>query len=218
MKPSATSARLPTASPIDLPFSPAAERNAPPILALLQTWLPAQAHVLELASGSGQHAAHFAAAQPGWQWQPSEPQAALLPAIAARCAGLPNALRPLLLDVMAEAWPVPAASFDALYCANLLHIAPWPVTAALMRGAAACLRPGAVLVIYGPFVVEGEALAPSNADFDTDLRQRNPLWGLRALHDVARAAALAGLHLEERVAMPANNLLLRFRRGGDATG
>lgn len=208
----------PPASPVDLPHSPAAERNAPPILALLQAWLPGPARVLEMASGTGQHAAHFAAARPDWQWQPSEPQAALLPAIAARCAGLPNVLAPLPLDAMAEPWPVPAASFDALYSANLLHIAPWLVTAALMRGAAACLRPGAALVVYGPFVVEGEPLAPSNADFDADLRQRNPLWGLRALHDVAQAAEMAGLHLEERVTMPANNLLLRFRREGGAAG
>lgn len=207
---------LSPAGPVDLPHSPAAERNAPPILTLLQAWLPGPARVLELASGTGQHAAHFAAARPDWQWQPSEPQAVLLPAIAARCAGLPNALQPLPLDVMAAPWPAPVAAFDALFCANLLHISPWPVTAAVMRGAAACLVPGGVLVVYGPFVIEGEPLAPSNADFDADLRQRNAQWGLRHLHEVIHAARQAGLHLEERVAMPANNLLLRFRREGGA--
>ena len=107
-------------------------------------------------------------------------------------------------------WPVAAAGFDAVYVANLLHIAPWSVTPALMQGAARALRPGGVLVVYGPFVVDGETLAPSNAAFDADLRARNPLWGLRALHAVQAAAAQAGLVLAERRALPANNLLLKF--------
>lgn len=193
----------------DLPHSPAAERNAPHILLALQAWLPTPALVLEVASGTGQHAQHFAAAVPGWQWQPTEASAEPLMAIARRCAGLPGVRPPIVLDVMAR-WPVAAAGFDAVYVANLLHIAPWSVTPALMQGAARALRPGGVLVVYGPFVVDGETLAPSNAAFDADLRARNPLWGLRALHAVQAAAAQAGLVLAERRALPANNLLLKF--------
>lgn len=217
-----------------LPHSPAAERNAAPIAAVLAAWLPAQARaqarvrvrVLEVASGTGQHAAHIAAAQPGWDWQPTEAGAEALPFIAARCAGLVNVRAPLRLDVMAPTWPMAAAAadarsdaeidaafdaaFDLVYVANLLHIAPWACTPALMRGAARCLAPGGALCIYGPFVVEGEPLAPSNAAFDADLRGRDSRWGLRALAAVEAAAAAAGLALAERRVMPANNLLLRF--------
>lgn len=199
----------------DLPFSAAAERNAPPILQALSNWLPPQAQVLEVASGTGQHAAHFAQAQPGWQWQPSGPDPATLAAMVARCAGLANVRPPLRLDVLQDPWPVDAAagaSFDAVYCANMLHIAPWPVTEAFFRGAAPCLYAAGLVVVYGPFIVDGEPVLPSNAAFDADLRRRNPLWGLRRLTEVAQAAADAGLVLQERLAMPANNLLLRFGR------
>jgi len=201
-----------TAAPVlaDLPFSPAAERNAAPMLAVLQTWLPPSARVLEVASGTGQHAQHFAAAQPAWTWQPSEAQPEALPVVAARCAALPNVRPPWRLDVMAASWPADAAAFDAVFVANLLHIAPWPTTAALMAGAARCLRAGGVLAVYGPFIVDGEPLAPSNAAFDADLRQRDPRWGLRRLALVEDAAQAAGLALAERRALPANNLLLRF--------
>lgn len=199
-------------TPVDLPFSPAAERNGAPILAQLARWLPPAARVLEIASGTGQHAARCAAAQPGWDWQPSELRAEALPTLATRCAGLANVRAPLQLDVMAPAWPVPAGAFDAVYVANLLHIAPWPVTAALFQGAAACLQPTGHVLVYGPFEVEGEALAPSNAAFDADLRARDAAWGLRRLQQVQACAAAAGLQLHERVAMPANNLMLRFDR------
>lgn len=202
----------PAADPSVLPFSPAAERNAPHIAAALGAWLPSRARVLEVASGTGQHAAHFVRAQPGWTWQPTEAEAQSLPVLALRCAGLPQVLPPLQLDVMAPAWPVAEGGFDAVYCANLLHIAPWPVTPAFFAGAAACLAPGGTVAVYGPFVVDGEPLAPSNAAFDADLRSRNPAWGLRLLGDVVNAAAQAGLMLEERLALPANNLLLRFGR------
>lgn len=194
-----------------LPFSPAAERNRGPILAALSPLLPADARVLEVASGTGQHAAFFAAQQPGWRWQPTEAEAAPLPGIAARCAGLPGVWPPQVLDVMAPRWPFTASRFDAVYVANLLHIAPWAATAGLMTGAAQCLKPGGLLVVYGPFVVDGQPLAPSNAAFDADLRQRNPLWGLRRLHDVQQQALHAGLRLEHTMQMPANNLLLVFR-------
>jgi SAM-dependent methyltransferase len=198
------------APPIDLPFSAAAERNAAPILALLQAWLPRSARVLELASGTGQHARHFAEAQPGWDWQPSEARPEALPVVAARCTGVPNVRAGIPLDVLAPTWPVDAAMFDAVFVANLLHIAPWATTPAVMQGAARCLKPGGCLVVYGPFIVDGETLAPSNAAFDADLKARDARWGLRRLHEVEAAAREAGLVLAERQAMPANNLMLRF--------
>ena len=199
-----------------LPHSPAAERNAPHILQALLEWLAPQARVLEVASGTGQHAQHFACAVPGWHWQPTEAGAApvaAIAAIAARCAGLPGVRAPLALDVLAP-WPVPPASFDVVYAANLLHIAPWAVTPAFMRGARRALQPGGVLVVYGPFIVDGETLPASNAAFDADLRARNALWGLRALREVQTAAAEAGLQLTDCRTMPANNLLLRFQCPG----
>lgn len=207
--PSSTSERAPD----DLPFSPAAERNAAPILAVLREWLPPQGRVLELASGTGQHARHMAAAEPTWQWQPTEARPEALPAIAARCAGLPNVAAPMRLDVQSRPWAVEPGAVDAVFVANLLHIAPWAATPAVMQGAAPCLRPGGSLIVYGPFRVQGEPLAPSNADFDADLRDRDPAWGLRWLHEVQAAARDAGLALVERRVMPANNLMLRFTAG-----
>jgi SAM-dependent methyltransferase len=194
-----------------LPHSPAADRNKGPLLDVLQRLLPARAAVLEIASGTGQHAQHLAAAMPGWSWQPTEAEPLALAAIDARCAGLSNVLPPRLLDVLQPGWPEAAAGFDAVLCANLVHIAPWPVCAALMQGTARALRPGGVLLLYGPFLVDGVDTAPGNIAFDADLRARNPAWGLRRLEDVAATALAAGLVLEERVAMPANNLSLVFR-------
>jgi SAM-dependent methyltransferase len=210
-----------------LPFSPAAERNAPPLLAVLGTCLPGPAHVLEIASGTGQHAAHFACARPDWQWQPSEAQVALLPAIAERCSGLANVLPPVSLDITSLTSAAPAGSrssspglaltppFDAIFCANLLHISPWPTCEALMSCAAKWLSPTGLLIVYGPFLVEGEAVADSNLAFDADLRERNPAWGLRALDAVASTAQASGLALLRRTAMPANNLALVFALGGN---
>ena len=195
----------------NLPFSAAAERNRGPILDVLRQVLPAQAVVLEVASGSGQHAAHFAAAQAGWTWQPTEADAAALPAIGARCALLANVREPLRLDVLATPWPPALGRYDAIYCANLLHIAPWPTCAALMAGAAAHLEPGGALVLYGPYFVDGVAPAPGNLAFDADLRARDARWGLRRLAAAAAAAQHAGLALEQRFEMPANNLALVFR-------
>jgi SAM-dependent methyltransferase len=211
----AAAAALPR-SQAALPTSPAAERNKQPILDVLQTLLPAAARVLEVASGTGQHAAHFAAAHPRWHWQPSDGEAAALPHVAQRCAHLPNVAAPLHLDLLAPgvdaAAGAPGAPFDAVYAANLLHISPWSTCAALMRLAAARLRPGGALVVYGPFEVEGEPLAPSNRAFDADLRARDARWGLRRLRDVRAEAARAGLVFERRVAMPANNLVLVWQR------
>ena len=192
--------------------SPAAERNRGPILAELQRLLPSHGTALEIASGSGQHAAHFAARLPGWQWQPSDGDAALLPSIAAWCAGLPQVRTPLLLDVLAPHWPGVPERVDAIFCANLLHIAPWATCAALMQGAARHLEPQGLLITYGPYLENEVTTAPGNIAFDADLRTRNPAWGLRRLADVAQQAALAGLHLRERVTLPANNLLLAWQR------
>jgi SAM-dependent methyltransferase len=200
------------------PTSPAADRNKGPILELLRRLLPGDARVLEVASGSGQHAEHCAAACPGWRWQPSEAEAALLPAIAARCARLSNVAAPIRLNLLdLPLAPDELAALgrqDALFAANLLHISPWPVCAALMRLAAALLAAGGRLVVYGPFEVEGEPLAPSNAAFDAALRASDARWGLRRLGEVQAQAAQAGLDFEQRVAMPANNLVLVWRKPG----
>lgn len=194
--------------------SAAAERNRSPLLAELRRLLPAHGVALEIASGTGQHAAHFAAALPGWQWQPSDLDPVARASIDAWCDGIANVRPALELDVMEPAWPGVPASLDAIFCANLLHIAPWPTCAALMQGAARHLAPSGLLLLYGPYVVDGEPTAPSNLAFDADLRARNPAWGLRRLAEVMEQAEAAGFALRERVAMPANNLLLVLARGG----
>jgi SAM-dependent methyltransferase len=197
---------------VDLPFSPAAERNQGPILEVLQRLLPAQARVLEVASGTGQHAAHFANACPGWEWQPTESSEAALPAIDERCRGRVSVRPAVRLDVLsAPPWAVGPAPYDAVYGANLLHIAPWAVCPALMRGAAAHLTRGGMLLLYGPYRQDGVPTAPSNQAFDADLKARNPAWGLRLLSDVEREAQAMGLVLDEVVSMPANNLMLALR-------
>ncbi len=195
-----------------LAFSPAAERNRAPIAALLQAWLPADAAVLELASGTGQHAAHLARACPAWHWQPTDADPVALQTMAARCAGLPGVAPPRRLDLLRHDWPARPGGWDAVFAANLVHIAPWAVTPALMAGAAAALAPGGQLLLYGPFVVDGEPLAESNQAFDASLRARDPAWGLRRLSALQAAAETAGLQWVERQAMPANNLMLRWRR------
>ena len=192
--------------------SPAAERNRGPILAELQRLLPAHGVALEIASGTGQHAAFFAAGLPGWQWLPSDPEPHALASIAAWCAGSVNVLAPIALDVMSPEWHGAAQPADALFCANMLHIAPWATCAGLMQGAARHLAANGLLLLYGPYLVEGEPVAPGNTAFDADLRARNPAWGLRRLADVLVQAEAAGLRLRERVQMPANNLLLVLQR------
>lgn len=195
----------------DLPFSPAAERNKEPILQALRQRLPAAVSVLEIASGTGQHAQHFAGACPGWTWQPTDAaDAAALQAIDQRCRDLPNVLPAVRLDVLTPPWPLERARYGAAYCANMLHISPWPTCPALMTGAAAHLTSGGLLLLYGPFRIDGEPTAPSNEAFDTDLRARNPQWGLRSLSAVEREAAAHGLALQEVVTLPTNNRLVVF--------
>ena len=196
-------------------YSPAAERNQAPILAQLQRLLPARGRLLEIAAGTGQHAVHCAAGLPGWTWQPTDPTAEALRSIAAWSAQAPSPglLPPLQLDVLAEPWPLAAGGaepWQAVYCANLLHIAPWACCTALMRGAAQRLSAGGQLITYGPYLVAGVATSPGNLAFDADLRARDPQWGLRWLHDVVAEAAAAGLRMQEQVEMPANNRLLVF--------
>jgi SAM-dependent methyltransferase len=188
--------------------SPAAERNQGPLLQQLSQLLSPSGRMLEVASGTGQHAAHFARALPGWQWQPSDPVPASRASVAAWCDGLPNVGPALDLDVLRQPWPVPAAAFDAVFCANMLHISPWATCAALMQGASRCLRPGGLLLIYGPFIEDGVPTAEGNRAFDADLRQRDASWGLRRLPEVLAEAQACGLLLQQRVAMPANNLLV----------
>lgn len=202
----------------DAHHSPPAERNKQPILDVLRKVLPARGSALEIASGTGQHAAWFAAALPDWKWQPTDADPGSLDSIAAWTAqaGLANVLPPLILDVMAPQWPSREApfaqAFDAIYCANMLHISPWATCAALMQGSARHLAPGGVLVTYGPYLEDAVATSPGNLSFDHGLRERNPEWGIRRREDVEREAQRAGLVLRERHAMPANNLLLVFVR------
>jgi len=200
---------------VSLPFSPAAERNQDAILEALARRLPAALNVLEIASGTGQHAFHFASACPAWRWQPTDTDSSLLRAIDERCAGLPNVLPARALDVHRPPWlPVTdkAAPFGAVVCANLLHIAPWSACPALMQGAAAHLDAGGLLILYGPYRRDGVPTAPGNEAFDADLKARDPQWGLRSLTAVEREAATAGLALQEVLEMPANNLLVVFRK------
>ena len=192
--------------------SPAAERNRAPILAELQRLLPAHGWLLEIASGTGQHAAPCSAGLPGWQWQPSDFEAAALPSIRAWCAGLDRVAAPLQLDVLQPHGPGVPAQVDAIFCANMIHIAPWACCAGLMQGAARHLSAPGLLVTYGPYLEEGVPTSPGNLAFDASLRASNPGWGLRRREDVAQVAAQAGLALRERVAMPANNLLLVWGR------
>jgi Protein of unknown function (DUF938) len=192
--------------------SPAAERNRGPILAELQRLLPGRGLMLEVASGTGQHAAFCSAGLPGWRWLPSDFDAASLPSIAAWCSGTEGVLAPLQLDVRQPHWPGVPGQVDAIFCANLIHIAPWACCAGLMQGAARHLAPQGLLVTYGPYFEADVPAAPSNVAFDADLRARDPAWGIRQRHDVEAEAARAGFALRERVAMPANNLLLVWGR------
>lgn len=193
--------------------SPAAERNAIAILAVLRAHLPARGHVLEVAAGSGQHAVAFASALPGLDWTPSDPSAEARASITAYRgqASLSNLGEAVALDVLDEAtWPV--APVQAIYCANMVHISPWAATEGLMRLAGRLLAPAGLLALYGPFREPETPLADSNAAFDDSLKARNPDWGLRDRDAMAAAAKAEGLALTLRLAMPANNLMLLFRK------
>lgn len=191
--------------------APATLRNRDAILAVLRQELPPSGLVLEVASGSGEHMVHFAAAFPALDWQPSDPDPASLASIEAwrTGAGLPNVRAPIALDACAD-WPVDRA--DAVLCINMVHIAPWEATLGLLRGARACLPAGGLLYLYGPYLRDGIETAPGNLAFDASLKARNPQWGLRRVEDVIAAADAQALTFQRHIEMPANNLSLIFRR------
>lgn len=192
--------------------APAAARNREPIAEVLVEELPPAGLALEIASGSGEHALHFARAFPSLSWQPSDPDPAARASIAAWAveAGLPNLLPPLYLDAAASAWPLEGA--EALLCINMVHISPKGATEGLFAGAERLLPPGAPLILYGPYLEGDVEAAPSNLAFDASLKARNPEWGLRSVDWLDALAAAHGLGRTRRVAMPANNLTLVYRR------
>ncbi|QPS40966.1 DUF938 domain-containing protein [Burkholderia oklahomensis] len=197
-------------------WAPATERNREPILDVLKRVLPTRGTVLEIASGTGQHAIHFAAALPDLVWQPTDAEAAARASIAAWAADAapPNLRAPLALDVCVKPWPLAAA--DAIVCINMIHIAPWEAACALFDGAARVLPDGGVLYLYGPYRRGGAHTAESNAQFDAQLRSRDPAWGVRDLETVVELGRAAGLALDEVVEMPANNLSVVFRKRASA--
>jgi SAM-dependent methyltransferase len=190
-------------------------RNRGPILEVLRPRLPDGARVLEVASGAGEHAVFLAAALPRVTWQPTDRDAEALASIAAwrKAAGLGNLAAPLELDAAAPAsWP--DGPFDAVVCINMIHISPWAAAEGLMAGAARVLAPAGRLFLYGPFVEAGVETAPSNLAFDESLRRQDPAWGLRDLDAVKALAADHRLRFAERIAMPANNLIVVFETVG----
>ncbi len=193
--------------------APATSRNREPILDVLRRVLPLAGLVLELASGSGEHAMFFAERLPELIWQPTDRELHALASIEAyrQTSGPANLRTPLLLDASAE-WPI--AQADAVVCINMIHISPWAATEGLMAGAGAILPPGGILVLYGPFKEDGRHTADSNRLFDEDLRRRDPEWGVRDLADVSALAAVNGLEHNETVTMPANNRCVIFRKIG----
>lgn len=207
-----------------LQHSPAAERNRAPILECLRSLLATQGRALEIASGTGQHAAHFAAALPGWSWQPTDLHSTHFDSIAgwAAQAGATQVRPARRLDVLQPHWPAEGqpwgAEFDLIYCANMLHIAPWACCAGLMQGAARHLAAGGRLVTYGPYLEDNVPTAPGNLAFNASLRAQDSTWGIRRLKDVAATAADAGLALQARHALPANNLLLVWARADSTAG
>ncbi len=195
--------------------APAVARNREPILQVLRGLLPSPAHVLEIASGTGEHAVWCAGQMPDVTWQPTDRDADALASIAAwrAASGLANLLSPVPLDAEApDYWPT--TRVDVVVAINMIHIAPWSATRGLMRGAARVLEPGGLLYLYGPFRTPGVPLAPSNAAFDASLKARDAAWGIRDLQAVADEAAGHGLSLVETITMPANNLSLVFHWSG----
>ena len=187
-------------------------RTRDPILAVLRRFLPDQGTVLEIASGTGEHAAYFATHLPHLTWQPTDTDPDALASIAAHraTANAPNLRAPIEIDVTAPVWPVTRA--DAVVSINMIHISPWSAAQGLMTGAAKLLAASGVLYLYGPFKENGVHTAPSNAAFDASLKARDPRWGVRDVGDVRALADSHGFDFVERIAMPANNLSLVFRR------
>jgi hypothetical protein len=192
--------------------APAVARNRDPILGVLKDVLPDSGTVLEIAAGTGEHAAYFASRFPALEWRPTDADETNLPSIAAWVAetDAPNLKAPERLDVTQRPWPVERAR--AIVCINMIHISPWACTLALLDGAGRVLEADGVLYLYGPFRIEGTHTAPSNADFDGWLKNQNAAWGVRDLESVIATAAAQGLVHERTVAMPANNFSVVFRK------
>lgn len=192
--------------------APSAQRNRDAILAILSDVLPSSGLVLEIASGSGEHAVHFASALTGLTFQPSDPSPDAVASIAAWTAesGLRNIQPPLVLDATAPDWPIETA--DAILCINMIHIAPWAAAEGLFRQAGRLLKQGQPLYLYGPYRRPGRPPEPGNAAFDESLRSRDPAWGLRKLDAVAALGTKEGFGAPEIVEMPANNLSVIFRK------
>ena len=193
--------------------APATLRNRAPIADVLARELPASGIVLEIAAGTGEHAAFFADRFPTLEWQPTDPSPEALASIAAYredYAGC-NLAAPLLLDAATPAdWPV--AEADAIVCINMVHISPWEATLGLFAGAARLLgKTGGPLILYGPYLEAGVETAPSNLDFDASLKARNPLWGLREAEALDALAAQHTMARTARYAMPANNIILVYK-------
>ncbi len=193
-------------------IAPPVARNAAPIVEVLRDVLPAEGLVVEVASGSGEHALHFARAFPHLLWQPTDADLVALRSVEAwrGAESLPNLLAPVPLDAASADWPLERA--DAVLCINMVHISPWAATLGLLDGAARLLAPGAPLYLYGAYRRDGVPTAESNEAFDRSLKGRNPEWGLRDLEDVAAEAERRSLRLDRVVEMPANNLSVVFRR------
>ncbi|HWI76838.1 MAG TPA: DUF938 domain-containing protein [Sphingomicrobium sp.] len=197
--------------------APAALRNRDPIADVLAEWLPKSGLVLEIASGTGEHGIFFAERFPNLEWQPSDVHPDALASIRSwlAAAELPNIREPLVIDAAAPDWPIDRA--DAILNINMVHISPWRSALGLLDGAARLLPPGGPLILYGPWLSARIETAPSNLAFDTDLKSRDPEWGLRKVEDFAVEAQARGLRPVEQRAMPANNLMLLFRNGTGAT-
>jgi Protein of unknown function (DUF938) len=196
----------------DRQFAPATQRNRDFILDVLRDVLPATGVILEIASGSGEHIVHFARSFPSLVFQPSDPDPDARLSVAAwtKAAGVGNVHAPIALDVSEPVWPI--ASANGIICINMVHISRWEATLVLINGAAAALSPASPLYLYGPYIREGIATAPSNQAFDRSLRDCNPNWGLRELEAVAAVARFGGFLEPAITEMPANNLSVVFRR------
>ncbi len=201
------------APPTGARTSPATARNRQPILEILAARLPIAARVLEIASGAGEHAVFLAEALPGVRWRPTDPDGDARASIAAwrTQAELPNLAEPLALDA-ADLTTWPTEPVDVVVCINMVHISPWAAMEGLMAGAERLLGPGGQLILYGPYIEADVVTAPSNLAFDESLKARNPAWGLRDLADTTALARRSGLALAERIAMPANNLIVIFTK------
>ncbi|RGP40849.1 UPF0585 protein C16orf13 like protein [Altererythrobacter insulae] len=194
-------------------YAPATLRNRDAIAAILVKELPETGIVLEIASGSGEHAVYFAPRFPDLVWQPSDPsEEALLSIEAWRSeSGANNLGAPIRIDASSDQWPMSHA--DALVCINMVHISPWEATQGLFAGAKRILPETAPLILYGPYIETGVETAQSNMDFDASLRSRDPRWGLRRVADVDEVAANNGFARAQRYEMPTNNLVLIYRCG-----